>query len=116
MGVSIPWAERKRSRRITAPDQAHLHFRFLRRGYSERRATVYIWAWCTTLAAAALGERFLTPHRHGEWHLWRTLGTAGLLALALAASLYTVYLLAIVKLSNPWIRRREEQARLRKIA
>jgi UDP-GlcNAc:undecaprenyl-phosphate/decaprenyl-phosphate GlcNAc-1-phosphate transferase len=106
----------KHGERLTAPDQAHLHFRFLRRGFSQRRATVYIWAWCATLAAAALGERFLRPHAHGEWHLWRTAGTAALLALAAAASLYTVYLLEIVKLSNPWARRREEQARLRKIA
>jgi UDP-GlcNAc:undecaprenyl-phosphate/decaprenyl-phosphate GlcNAc-1-phosphate transferase len=106
----------KHGERITAPDQAHLHFRLLRRGFSHRRATVYIWAWCGTLAAAALGQRFLRPHAHGEWHLWRTVGTLSLLALAVGASVYTVYLLEIVKLANPWIRKREEQARLRKIA
>src|SRR5437667_397633 len=55
-------------------DQTHLHFRFLRRGFSQRRATVYIWAWCGTLAAAALGTRFIRPHAHGHWHLWRTVG------------------------------------------
>jgi UDP-GlcNAc:undecaprenyl-phosphate GlcNAc-1-phosphate transferase len=106
----------KHGERLTAPDQAHLHFRFLRRGFTQRRATIYMWVWCATLAVSALGQRFLRPHEHGVWHLWRTVATAALFGLAVAASAYTVYLLEIVKLSNPWIRRREEAARLKKIA
>ena len=31
-------------------DQAHLHHRFLRRGFSEPRAAVTIWLWCLSLA------------------------------------------------------------------
>jgi UDP-GlcNAc:undecaprenyl-phosphate GlcNAc-1-phosphate transferase len=92
-------------------DQAHLHFRFLRRGFSQRRATVYIWAWCGTLAAAALGTRFIRPHAHGHWHLWRSVGAASLGLVAVAASVYMVYLLEIVKLASPRTRRREAEAR-----
>ncbi len=40
----------KHGQPISSPDQAHLHFRFLRRGFSQRRAAVTMWAWCATLA------------------------------------------------------------------
>jgi UDP-GlcNAc:undecaprenyl-phosphate GlcNAc-1-phosphate transferase len=90
-----------------APDQTHLHYRFLRRGFTERRAALTIWAWCATLAAAALTVRFVRPHQHGEWHLWRTVATGGVGALALLASLYMVYVLEIVKFASLRPRRRE---------
>jgi UDP-GlcNAc:undecaprenyl-phosphate GlcNAc-1-phosphate transferase len=101
----------KHGEKVFAADQAHLHYRFLRRGFTQVRAAVYIWAWCGTLAVAALGTRFIRPHAHGEWHLWRTLASAALGVVALAASIYMVYLLEIVKLANPRVRRREEEAR-----
>jgi UDP-GlcNAc:undecaprenyl-phosphate/decaprenyl-phosphate GlcNAc-1-phosphate transferase len=101
----------KHREKVFEADQAHLHYRFLRRGFTQVRAAVYIWAWCGTLAAAALGTRFIRPHAHGEWHLWRTVGAAALGVVALAASVYMVYLLEIVKLANPRVRRREEAAR-----
>src|SRR6187549_2105338 len=47
-----------------APDQSHLHFRFLRRGYSQRRAALTMWAWTASLGAAALATRFI-PFRGG---------------------------------------------------
>ena len=97
--------------KVFQADQTHLHFRFLRRGFTLRRATVYIWAWCGTLAAAALGTRFIRPHAHGHWHLWRTVGAASLGFVALAASIYMVYLHEIVKLTSPRTRRREAEAR-----
>src|SRR5881409_2485170 len=43
----------KHRERVFEPDQAHLHYRFLRRGFSQVRAAVYIWTWCGTLAIAA---------------------------------------------------------------
>ena len=90
-----------------AADQTHLHYRFLRRGFTERRAALTIWAWCATLAAAALTVRFVRPHQHGEWHLWRTLATGGVGMVALLASLYMVYVLEIVKVASLRPRRRE---------
>ena len=34
------------------------------------RAVLTIYAWCATLAAAALATRFIQPHPHGDWRLW----------------------------------------------
>jgi UDP-GlcNAc:undecaprenyl-phosphate GlcNAc-1-phosphate transferase len=96
----------KHGEKVFVADQAHLHYRFLRRGFSQVRAAVYIWTWCALLAAAALGTRFIRPHAHGEWHPWRTLFAGALGLVALAASVYMVYLLEIVKLTNPRLRRR----------
>jgi UDP-GlcNAc:undecaprenyl-phosphate/decaprenyl-phosphate GlcNAc-1-phosphate transferase len=99
----------KHGEKVFVADQAHLHYRFLRRGFSQVRATVYIWTWCALLAAAALGTRFIRPHAHGHWHLWRTVGAAAIGVVALAASVYMVYLLEIVKLENVRGRRRQDQ-------
>jgi UDP-GlcNAc:undecaprenyl-phosphate GlcNAc-1-phosphate transferase len=96
---------------IYSADQYHLHHRFVNIGFSQRRAALYIWLWCGTLAATALAARFIRPHQHGEWHLWRTVVVSTFGLVALAASVYMVYLLEIVKLANPIIRKREEQAR-----
>src|SRR5919199_502637 len=101
----------KYGRPVYLADRTHLHHRFLNIGFSQRRAVAYIYAWCATLALAALGTRFIRPHAHGEWHAWRTVAVAAIGALALAASVYMVYLLEIVKLANPRIRRREAEAR-----
>jgi UDP-GlcNAc:undecaprenyl-phosphate GlcNAc-1-phosphate transferase len=91
----------KHGQRVSAPDQAHLHFRFLRRGYSQRRAAVTMWAWCATLAGAALATRFIPFREGGYWHLPETFAVAGIALVALAFSLYVVYVLEIVKLNNP---------------
>jgi UDP-GlcNAc:undecaprenyl-phosphate GlcNAc-1-phosphate transferase len=96
---------------VYAPGRDHLHHRFVNIGFSQPRAATYIWLWCGTLAATALALRFLKPHQHGEWHVWRTLVVGAFGLVAFAASVYMVYLLEIVKLANPIIRRREEQAR-----
>ena len=39
-----------------------------------RRST--IWAWCLSLAAAALATRFIPFRAHGVWHLWPTIAAA----------------------------------------
>jgi UDP-GlcNAc:undecaprenyl-phosphate GlcNAc-1-phosphate transferase len=88
----------KHGERVFAPDQAHLHHRFLRRGYSQRRAALYLYAWCLILAGAALATRFVPFRAHGEWHLWPTVAVALIAAVAVAASVYIVTLLEIVKL------------------
>src|SRR5207244_8508123 len=84
----------KHGEKVFVADQAHLHYRFLRRGFSQVRATVYIWAWCAVLAAAALGTRFIRPHAHGERHLWRTVGAGAVGLVALAAAVDLVSLVA----------------------
>ena len=103
---------------ITAPDKTHLHHRFVNIGFSQPRAVAYIYFWVATLAAAALGTRYIPFREDGSWHLWPTVGAAALGLLAVAASVYMVYLLEIVKLANPRIRRRrrEEAERERRSA
>jgi UDP-GlcNAc:undecaprenyl-phosphate/decaprenyl-phosphate GlcNAc-1-phosphate transferase len=97
-------------------DQAHLHHRFLRRGFSQRRAAVTIWAWCATLAAAAFATRFVPFRAHGVWHPWWTLLAVAIGFLAVLFSVYVVYVLEIVKLGNRIQRRRKADDPLRKIA
>ena len=112
LDTSFVIAKRLKQRQpIYMADARHLHHRFVRLGFSERRAVVYLWAWCGTLALAALATRFVHPHAHGNWN-WRNVAIdLAVAALALAASLYVVYVLEIVKLANPFIRRRAEEAR-----
>ena len=91
----------KHGQRVSGADQSHLHFRFLRRGFSQRRAAVTMWAWCATLAGAALATRFIPFREGGDWHLPETLAVAAIALVALVFSLYVVYVLEIVKLNNP---------------
>jgi UDP-GlcNAc:undecaprenyl-phosphate GlcNAc-1-phosphate transferase len=88
-----------------------LHHRFMRLGFSQRRAVLYLWAWCATLALAALATRFAPPHHHGRWNVGNL--TLDLVAgvVALAFSLYVVYLLEIVKLSPAARARRRDSER-----
>jgi UDP-GlcNAc:undecaprenyl-phosphate/decaprenyl-phosphate GlcNAc-1-phosphate transferase len=92
-------------------DRTHLHHRFMNIGFSQKRAVVYMYAWCGILAAAALSTRFLPPRPRGELDLSNAVIAGGMALLALAASVYIAYLLEIIKLANPRIRRREERAR-----
>ncbi|HEX6725693.1 MAG TPA: MraY family glycosyltransferase [Gaiella sp.] len=93
-----------------APDQSHLHFRFLRRGYSQRRAALTMWAWTASLGAAALATRFIPFREGGHWHLWETIAVVAIALGAFAFSAYVVYLLEIVKLASPRVRRRRARA------
>ena len=102
--------------KIFEGDQAHLHHRFLRRGFSQPRAAVTIWVWCGSHAAAALATRFIPFRAHGVWHTWPTVGAAAIGLFALAFSVYVVYLLEIVKVANPIARRRPPNDPLRKSA
>jgi UDP-GlcNAc:undecaprenyl-phosphate GlcNAc-1-phosphate transferase len=94
---------------IYAADARHLHHRFMRVGFSERRAVIYLWTWCLTLAAAALATRFAPPHHHGRWSVVNATIDVSAGLLAVAFSLYVVYLLEIVKLASPRARRREAE-------
>jgi UDP-GlcNAc:undecaprenyl-phosphate GlcNAc-1-phosphate transferase len=102
----------KHGRPVYLADRSHLHHRFEAVGFTHRRAVLYLYGWCLTLALAALATRFVHPHAHGEWNLVNVGIDAGVALLAVAASVYVVYLLEIVKLANPFIRRREELERV----
>jgi UDP-GlcNAc:undecaprenyl-phosphate GlcNAc-1-phosphate transferase len=91
---------------IYVADARHLHHRFMRLGFSQRRAVIYLWTWCATLALAALATRFAPPHHHGHWSTTNLLIDTAAGVAALAFSAYIVYVLEIVKLANPRTRRR----------
>jgi UDP-GlcNAc:undecaprenyl-phosphate GlcNAc-1-phosphate transferase len=110
--TSFVFAKRLKYRQpLYEADRMHLHHRFLNIGFSQARAVAYMYFWCALLAAAALATRFLPPRPHGHWDGSNVLVAAAIGIAALAASVYIAYLLEIVKLANPRIRRREEQAR-----
>jgi UDP-GlcNAc:undecaprenyl-phosphate GlcNAc-1-phosphate transferase len=102
--------------KVFEADQAHLHHRFLRRGFSQPRAAFTIWGWCVSLAAAALATRFIPFRAHGVWHTWPTVGAAAIALVAVGFSVYVVYVLEIVKVANPIARRRPPNDPLRKSA
>ena len=106
----------KHGEKLYAADQAHLHFRFLRRGFSQRRAALTMYAWCVTLAGAAFATRFVPFREGGEWHLWPTLLAGAIGLVAIAFSIYVVYLLELVKLASRRGRRREEAEAERRTA
>ena len=89
----------------TRADRCHFHHRFLNIGFSQRRAAVTMWLWCASLAGAALATRFVPFREGGSWHPWETLAVAAIALFAVAFSVYVVYLLEIVKLANPRVRR-----------
>jgi UDP-GlcNAc:undecaprenyl-phosphate/decaprenyl-phosphate GlcNAc-1-phosphate transferase len=100
----------KHGQKLYLPDQAHLHHRFLRRGFSQPRAVLYLYAWCVVLGGAALATRFVPFREHGEWHLWPTIVVALIGFVVLASSLYIVYILEILKVRpvRSWAERRRE--------
>jgi UDP-GlcNAc:undecaprenyl-phosphate GlcNAc-1-phosphate transferase len=107
----------KHGQKFYLPDQAHLHHRFLRRGFSQPRAVLYLYAWCSILGGAALATRFVPFREGGEWHLWPTVAVALIAAIAVVASLYIVYVVEILKLRRvrAWVERRRQTAAEREL-
>ena len=112
LDTSFVVAKRLRSGQpIYVADARHLHHRFMRLGYTQRRAVLYLWTWCAMLALAALATRFAPPHQHGQWHIANAAIDAGAGLAVLGFSLYVVYLLEIVKLANRRPRRRNASSK-----
>lgn len=110
LDTSFVVAKRLRSGQpIYVADARHLHHRFMRIGFSQRRAVVHLWTWCAILALAALATRFAPPHHHGRWSSTNVAIDAAVGLAATAFSLYIVYVLEIVKLSTPRSRRRDAE-------
>src|SRR6187399_673437 len=91
---------------VSSADRSHLHHRFMDIGFSQRRAAVTMWAWTASLGAAALATRFIPFRAGGHWHAGETIAVVVIALSALAFSVYVIYLLEIVKLANPRVRRR----------
>jgi UDP-GlcNAc:undecaprenyl-phosphate GlcNAc-1-phosphate transferase len=82
-------------------DTEHFHHRLARVGFSQRRVVLYLYGWTLALAGLALALRFLPySDHHGHFHAGWTIVMVGLGVLALAASVYLVYVLEIVKFTR----------------
>ena len=79
-------------------DTEHFHHRMARIGFSQRRTVLYLYLWTLSLAALALALRFV-PYSddHGNFDAGWTIVLIAIGLLAIAASIYLVYVLEIVK-------------------
>jgi len=100
LDTSFVVAKRIKYRRpIYRADTEHFHHRMSRIGFSQRRTIAYLYGWTLLLAGVALALRFVPySDNHGHFDpLWTTF-MAVFLAGALAASLYVISVLEILKL------------------
>ncbi len=88
----------KYRRKIYEPDSEHFHHRMARIGFSGRRTIAYLYAWTLMLAGVALALRFVPYSDHkGHFYLAWTLVMMAIGLVAIAASVYLVYVLEILK-------------------
>jgi UDP-GlcNAc:undecaprenyl-phosphate GlcNAc-1-phosphate transferase len=78
-------------------DHNHFYHRFMRIGYSQRRTAAYLHLWALMMAGYALLARFVPPRPRGDWDLERSLLLTGVGLLVIAASVWMVYSLEILK-------------------
>jgi UDP-GlcNAc:undecaprenyl-phosphate GlcNAc-1-phosphate transferase len=81
-------------------DANHFHHRMARIGFSQRRTLAYLYGWTLLLAGLAVALRFVPYHDHAyphHYHLGWLLLVVALAVAALAASVYLVFVLEILK-------------------
>jgi UDP-GlcNAc:undecaprenyl-phosphate/decaprenyl-phosphate GlcNAc-1-phosphate transferase len=82
-------------------DRWHFHHRMANIGFSQRRTLAYLYGWALILAALALALRFVPySDNHGHFNAGWTVVMAVCALLALAASVYLVVVLEILKLRS----------------
>jgi UDP-GlcNAc:undecaprenyl-phosphate GlcNAc-1-phosphate transferase len=88
----------KYGRKPWLADANHFHHRMARIGFSQRKTVAYLYAWTLMLAGVALAARFVPYSEHnGHYRLGWSLLMGAIVLLALAASVYLVYVLEIFK-------------------
>jgi UDP-GlcNAc:undecaprenyl-phosphate/decaprenyl-phosphate GlcNAc-1-phosphate transferase len=99
LDTSFVVAKRLKHRRpVYRADASHFHHRLSNIGFSQRRVVLYLYAWTMTMAGLAVALRFV-PYSDDAGHLnegW-ALVMGGLGLVTLAASVYLVYVLEILK-------------------
>jgi UDP-GlcNAc:undecaprenyl-phosphate/decaprenyl-phosphate GlcNAc-1-phosphate transferase len=88
----------KYRRPVYQADSNHFHHRFHRIGFSQRRTVLYLYGWTVTMAGLAVALRFVPYSDRGDLNLGWSLVMAACFAIALAASVYLVLVLEILKL------------------
>jgi UDP-GlcNAc:undecaprenyl-phosphate/decaprenyl-phosphate GlcNAc-1-phosphate transferase len=91
----------KYRRAIYRADMEHFHHRMARIGFSPRRTVAYLYGWTLVLAGVALALRFVPySDNHGRFDaVWTTFMALCLLG-AIAASIYVIQVLEILKLKG----------------
>ena len=100
----------RHGQKVFEGDQAHLHHRFLRRGFSQPRAAVTIWAWCACRSRPRARDALHPVPRPRRLAHVADVGAAAIALVAIGFSIYVVYVLEIVKVANPYHRRRDERS------
>jgi len=89
----------KYRRKPWAADANHFHHRMARIGFSERKTVAYLYAWSVLLAGVAVALRYIPYHHHNPayFRLGWTIAMVVIVLIALAASVYLIYVLEILK-------------------
>jgi UDP-GlcNAc:undecaprenyl-phosphate GlcNAc-1-phosphate transferase len=90
LDLSLTILRRMKNRQnIFRPDRGHLHHRLFNIGFSQRKAVLVLYAWCTLMSSLALSMRFAPGFV-----------TIILAVVAICVSLYLVYLLDILQVRS----------------
>jgi len=90
---------------IYKADRWHFHHRMADIGFSQRRTLVYLYGWTAVMSALALALRFVPySDNHGHFDVFWTAVMAACLIAAIAASVYLVEVLEILKLRQTRLR------------
>jgi UDP-GlcNAc:undecaprenyl-phosphate GlcNAc-1-phosphate transferase len=81
-------------------DHNHFYHRFMRIGFSQKRTAAYLHVWAAMLATFALLARFVPPRPGGEWDLQNSLVVLAAGLFVIAASVWMVYTLEILKVRH----------------
>jgi UDP-GlcNAc:undecaprenyl-phosphate GlcNAc-1-phosphate transferase len=87
----------KYGRNPFAADQNHFYHRFMRIGLSQRQTAAYLHAWAALLAGWAILLRFVPPRPGGHWDLGNALLAGAFGLVVVAASIWMIYSLEILK-------------------
>ena len=89
----------KYRRPVYQGDSNHFHHRFHRMGFSQRKTVLYLYAWTLMMTGIAVALRFVPySESNGQLNVGWAAAMGGLLLVGLAASVYLVYVLEILKL------------------
>ena len=83
---------------VYSADRSHFHHRFFTIGWGQRKTVLALYGWCALMGSVAVAMRFV-PYSDGHGHLafGGTMALVGLIGVALAASVYLIYVLEILK-------------------
>jgi UDP-GlcNAc:undecaprenyl-phosphate/decaprenyl-phosphate GlcNAc-1-phosphate transferase len=83
---------------VYSADRSHFHHRFFTIGWGQRRTVLALYAWCALMGGAAIAVRYI-PYSddNGNLQLGGTLAVVGVGLVVVAAAIYLIYILEILK-------------------